>query len=40
MVFQFNGETTMISPPKPKKKSRFRAKDVLVAATKIFLRLL
>ena len=40
MVFEHNGETTMLPPAPAKKKSRISAGDVVVAATKLFLRLL
>ena len=40
MVFEFNGETTMIPAPKPKRRSRVSKKDVLLAFTKVFLWLL
>jgi hypothetical protein len=39
MVFEHNGETTMLPPVPAKEKSRISALDVVVAATKLFLRL-
>jgi hypothetical protein len=39
MVFQHNGETTMLPPP-PAPKKRVKLKNVAVGALKLFLRLL